>query len=112
MLFDSLSKDLLDLPKDAAKFLIGGAAGWALNYASDRWRTRKARSFWRPFLGHDLRLVIGRFQEFGSFERSGMLGVGDAIALAELQYYLRQIGVAEPKVVYADSLAGDDLKHT
>ncbi len=107
--FDSLAWDLI---KDAAKFLIGAAAGWALKVSRDRWRTRNARSFWRPFLSNDLRLVIGCFREFPGFERSGLLGVGDAIALAELQRYLGQIGASEPKVVYADRLEGDALKHT
>jgi hypothetical protein len=101
-----------DLIKDAAKFLVGAATGWVLKVIRDRWRTRKARSFWRPFLSSDLRLVIGRFGEFRDFERSGMLGVGDAIALAELQRYLGQIGGSEPQVVYADRLEGDALKHT
>ena len=59
-----------------------------------------------------MRLVIGRFGEFQSFERSGLLGVGDAIALAELQHYLGKIGATEPQVVYADRIEGDDLKHT
>ena len=45
--FHSLAWDLI---KNAVKFLIGAAAGWALKVARDRWRTRKARSFWRPFL--------------------------------------------------------------
>lgn len=101
-----------DLVKDGAEFLIGAAAGWALKVARDRWRTRNARSFWRPFLSDDLRLAIGRFGDFSSFERSGLLGVGDAIALAELQHYLGQIGATEPQVVYADRLDGDALKHT
>lgn len=107
--FDSFAWDLI---KDAVKFLIGVAAGWVLKVARDRWRTRKAHSFWRPFLSGDLRLVVGRFGEFQSFERSGLLGVGDAIALAELQHYLVQIGASEPQVVYADRLDGDALKHT
>jgi hypothetical protein len=101
-----------DLIKDGVKFLIGGAARWALKVARDHWRTRNAHSFWRPFLSNDVRLVIGRFGQFPSFERSGLLGVGDAIALAELQHYLGQIGASEPQLVYVDRLDGDALKHT
>ena len=101
-----------DLTKDAVKFLLGTGAGWALKTGRDRWRTRKARTFWRPFLTNDLRLVIGRFLEFEGFERSGLLGVGDAMALAELQNYLGLIGVSKSQVVYADRLDGDALKHT
>ena len=100
-----------DVTKDAVKYLLATGAGWLLKTASDRWRTRRARSFWRPFLSDDLRLVIGRFGEFNDFEKSGLFGVGDAIALAELQRYLGQLG-AKPQVAYADQLKGDDIKHT
>lgn len=100
-----------DLTKDGAKFLIGTAAGWTLKVARDRLRTRKARAFWRPFLSKDLRIVVGRFREFKDFERSGFIGVGDTLALAELQRYLTRIGLREPQVVYADQIEGDDLKH-
>jgi hypothetical protein len=103
---------LKDLEKDAIKFLIGAAAGWLLKVAGDRWRTRHARAFWRPFISDDMLLVVGRFPQFREFERSCLLGVGDAIALTELQHYLAQIGAKNPQVVYADRLDGDALKHT
>lgn len=101
-----------DLTKDAAKALISAGTGWALKGVYDRFRTRKARSFWKPFLSKDLRLVVGPFRQFKGFERSGLLGVGDARALAELQRYLAQIGAHEPKVVYADRLGDDDQRQT
>ncbi len=104
------------MTKDAAKFLIGAAAGCTLKVTRDRWRTRRARAFWHPFLSDDVRLVIGRFGQVRhfdllKFERSGVLGVGDAIALAELQRYFSQIG-GSPQLAYADRLEGDALKHT
>ena len=110
LLLNSLAVDLL---KDAVKFLVGAAAGWALKVGRDRWRSRRARAFWRPFLTDDLCIVVGRFQkEFKDFERSGFLGAGDAVALAELQHYLAKIGAPEPQLFYADQLQGDSLKHT
>lgn len=100
-----------DLAKESGKYLIGAAAGWLLKAGGDRWRTRRARTFWRPFLSKDVRIVIGRFENFKNWEPSGLLGVGDAIALSELQKYLTQIG-GNPEVVYADRIDGDSLKHT
>jgi hypothetical protein len=102
--------------KEVAKFLIGAGGGWVLKIGHDRWNTRRARAFWRPFLSSDVRLVIGRFDKIRNvdvrrFERSGVLGVGDAIALAEIQSYLGLIG-ANPQVAYADRLEGDALKYT
>jgi hypothetical protein len=103
----------LDLVKDSAKFLIGTAAGWIWKLLYDRWKMRKALDFWRPFLAKDLRIVLGRFGEFDDFERSGLLGVGDAIALAELQSFLATMGTTEPQLCYADRIRrdGDALKH-
>lgn len=103
---------VLDLMKDGAKFLIGAGAGWVLRKGTERWRTRHARSFWRPFLSDDLYLVVGSFPEFRKFERSGLLGLGDAIALGEIQRFLTQIGAKRVEQVFANRLNGDGLKQT
>jgi hypothetical protein len=104
---------LLEIVKDVAAFLIGAAVSWLLTVGHGLWRTREARRFWRPFLSDDLCIILGRFKEFSSFERSGFLGVGDAIALAELQRYLARIGRRRgAEVIYADQCGGDDLHHT
>ena len=63
-----------DMTKDGVKFAVGAAIGWILKILRDRWRTRRAHSFWRPFLTGDVRLVIGRFED-RDFERSGLLGL-------------------------------------
>jgi hypothetical protein len=105
----------LDQPKDLAKYIVAAAAGWLLKFVRDRWRTRHARRFWRPFLSADLRVVVGRFdsKEFLAFEQSGLMGCGDAYALAELQRYLGQIGASQIQTVFAghDYDAGV-LQHT
>ena len=103
-----LSEFEWDMTKDAIKYPIGAAALWILQVGRGRFRTRRAHAFWRPFLSTDL--VIGSFPA-RDFERTGLVGLGDAIALAELQLYLREIG-GNPKVAYADRLDGDELKHT
>jgi hypothetical protein len=41
-----------------------------------------------------------------------LLGVGDAIALGEIQRYVGKIGAPEPQVVYAARLSGDALNET
>ena len=112
-LFDRAILELkqLDLVKDALKFVVASAAGWVWKIAYDRWKARKARRFWRSFLSKELRIVVGRFGEFDEFERSGVIGIGDAIALSELQAFLATIGSTEAKVVYADRVSGDDLKN-
>lgn len=98
----------IDLAKDGAKFVIGAAAGWLLKVVSDRWRTRRARAFWRPFLGEDVAIVVGRFQS-EEFERSGLMGAGDSLAVAELQRFLGKLGARMRETVYADRLAGEEL---
>jgi hypothetical protein len=103
---------VLSLIADGAKFLIGAGFGWLFKAGRDRWRTRHARSMWRPFLSNDLCIVLGRFKEFGDFERSGLFGVGDVIALAELQRFLTEMGAPNVEVIYADELKGDGLKRT
>src|SRR5258708_3333378 len=91
-----------DLPKDGVRYLAGAASCWALHSGHNRLRGRRARAVWRPFLGGDLRVVIGRFGEFDAFELSGMVGLGDARALDELLTYLRRVGHQEALVAYAD----------
>jgi hypothetical protein len=100
-----------DLMKEGAKYLIGAAAPWVGKVGYDWWRTRPARAFWRPFISNDLRLVLGGFED-KNFEPTGLIGIGDAIALAELQHYLARIGGGDPPVLYSDRLDGDALKHT
>jgi hypothetical protein len=65
--------------------------------------------FWAPFVNEGAILVVGRFLEFQSFEQSGLLGAGDAVALTEISTYLRRIGCRDISVMYADRLDGDML---
>jgi hypothetical protein len=71
---------------------------------------KKSRNFWNPFSDDKLQIVVGRFLEFRSFEQSGFLGVGDAIAMTELRKHLELIGMQDVTIAYADRLDGDGLK--
>jgi hypothetical protein len=104
---------LVEVVKETAKYAVAGVAGWLLIVAGDRWRTRRARPLFRPFLKEDLLIVVGRFEEFREWDPCGLIGVGDAFALKELQKLLSRMGAKEPKVVYADRILsdGDELKH-
>ena len=73
-------------------------------------RLRRAKRFWKVFVSGELQVVVGRFLEFASFEQSGFLGVGDAMALAELRMHFESLGLRDFSVSYADRLDGDSLK--
>ena len=70
-----------------------------------------ARRFWAPVAKTDTDIVLGRHVH-PEWEPSGLLGLGDARALAELRRHLRRLYIAEPEVVYDDQLAGRDLAHS
>src|SRR5438093_7384952 len=94
-----------DLATDLVKLGIGAVLGWLLKVGRERWKSRRARRFWQAFLGEGTRVVVGRFR-LDSFEPSGLLGVGDALALGELRTFLIRLGGREPIVQYADELSG------
>lgn len=71
---------------------------------------RKLRSFWLPLVEGGLQIVLGRFREFTAFEQSGLLGVGDAVAMTELRAGLESVGLPGVPISYADRLDGDALK--
>lgn len=70
----------------------------------------KSRKFWTPFIEGGLQIVLGRFREFDAFEQSGVLGVGDAIAMTELKSHIESIGFSGIPISFADRLDGDSLK--
>ncbi len=71
---------------------------------------RQRRSFWLPFVRGGLQIVMGRFTAFEDFEKSGFLGVGDAVAMTELRAGLESIGLPGVPISFADRLDGDALK--
>ena len=66
---------------------------------------------WTTFDHGGLIVILGRFlREFQGFEESGVLGFGDAMALAELRGYLEAHGIHNFSVAYADFVHGDMLQ--
>ena len=54
-------------------------------------------------------VVVGRVFDFKSYEPSGFMGVGDAMALEELNSHVKAVGVRPFNMVYSDQLGGDEL---
>lgn len=90
---------------------IGFATGSAWQMSRRRLSYWRARRFWRPFLASDLKVAIGKFNEFSGFEASGFVGVGDMQAAAELVALFDDLGYRRSghtlNIVYHDQLAGD-----
>lgn len=66
---------------------------------------------WRALDAEGITVVFGRFVEgFEDFEQSGLIGFGDAMALAELQGHLASIGIRNFSVYCSDFVHGDLLR--
>jgi hypothetical protein len=109
-----LTKDqqdlLLGVVGNLLSALIGFVGGWILDRAKFQFQTRKAKRFWRSFAKSRTKVVMGRFHEFTEFEPSGLIGLGDAVALAELQSFFDRLGLPRLSVGYANRMGVDDLK--
>jgi hypothetical protein len=101
---------LIDIGINLIAALIGFWIGWAWQRVRGEIRSRKARHFWRPFVQGALRIIVGHHSEFTSFEQSGFLGVGSAMALAELRTHLEQTGLHDFTISYTNQVDGDSLK--
>lgn len=71
--------------------------------------SKQARRFWEPFVESESQVVIGCFHEFDTFEPTGVMGVGDAIALTELRTFFDVRDLRDFDVAYADRLTVADL---
>jgi hypothetical protein len=104
----ALSQVLIGLLTIFIGFILGST--WQLSRRTLLyWR---ARRFWRPFVSRDLKIVVGRFiREFSAFEASGVVGVGDMQAAAEVVSFFDDIGLrrlgSAIDIVYHDQLTGD-----
>jgi len=76
-----------DLSLAIAPLLLGYVIGWASPRLRQRWRTRRARKFWKPFARlRRLRVIAGGHRgRLDGWEASGLAGIGDVKALTELQ---------------------------
>jgi hypothetical protein len=66
--------------------------------------------FWLPLSEGGLQIVLGRFTQFSHFEKSGLLGFGDAAAMVELRSHLESLLIHKTAVTFADRLAGESLQ--
>ena len=71
--------------------------------------SKQARQFWAPFVESESLVVIGCFHEFDNFEPTGVMGVGDAIALTELRAFFDALDLRDFDIAYADRLTTADL---
>jgi len=102
-----VSQILIGLLTTFTGFIAGFT--WQLSRRSiTYWR---ARRFWRPFVLGESKIVIGRFREFDTFEASGLVGVGDMQAAAEVAAFAAELGFRRRAravdIVYQDQLTGD-----
>jgi hypothetical protein len=98
---------LINLISTFVGFIIG--SGWQISRRRlSYWR---ARRFWRPFLTSDLKIIVGKFNEFDGFEASGFVGVGDMQAVAEVVALFDDLGFRRSghtaSIIYHDQLVGD-----
>jgi hypothetical protein len=105
----SLNSHVVDLLINLLAAAICVAVGWLSRRAVERARTRHAKTVWRPFLDHPL-VVIAAFNTFKDSEPSGFIGLGDAVAWAELHTLLSSLTVTGLEVTYADRIRGDQLQ--
>jgi hypothetical protein len=72
-----------------------------------------ALQFWKPFVQGKLRVVTGRFtrtsKKLEVWEPAGLLGVGDAMAIADLRTFFGVMGLSDFEVSYASSETTVDL---
>lgn len=105
-------KILGDLMINLLAATIGFTAGWLRLAIRRLVMLRRARRFWKPFMDGELRLILAVFNEPDhiEWERSGVAGVGDVVALTEIERHLRNIRLADYEISYAHQLGGEQLR--
>jgi hypothetical protein len=92
---------------------IGGIVVWAVSRVLKRVRLLRARKFWKAMGGRKPLLVLGapNVEPFSTWEKSGMVGRGDILALVEIESQLRRLGFAgtlvESKEIKSKDLRSD-----
>jgi hypothetical protein len=98
--------------RDVAVNLFAAAlafvVGWSFNWMRGLWRFRNIRGFWKPFATNDLKVVTSIFikEEHYIWERSGLVGVGDVLALNELRQQLQRVRVSHLPLTPSHQLTG------
>jgi hypothetical protein len=98
---------LIGLVTTFAGFLI--ALTWRMSRR--HWIFWRAWRFWRPLFSGDVNIVVARFDQFNSWEASGLVGVGGMQAAAEIVSFLNDLGVQgagrKTDIVYHDRADGE-----
>ena len=98
---------LIGLVTTFAAFLI--AVTWKMSRR--RWIYWRAWRFWRPLFSGDVKIVVDRFDQFNSWEASGLVGVGGMQATAEIVSFLDDLGLRsagrEVDIIYHDRADGN-----
>jgi len=90
--------------------LLWFLAGFISHSAISRFREWKKPRYWREIMNRRIVLVVGSHGYFDPYESSGMIGTGDALALAELVTYFRQNRFEEYDIVSASSISPNLLQ--
>ncbi|MFE9257552.1 hypothetical protein [Streptomyces sp. NPDC006879] len=103
-----MSSSLQDLAVNLSAAAIAFVAGWSWGRLRDLWRFRSVRGFWKPFTTDDLKVVTSIFiqEEHYIWERSGLIGVGDVLALNELRHQLKRAGIDQLPLTPSHQLTG------
>ncbi|WP_439382321.1 hypothetical protein [Amycolatopsis lexingtonensis] len=90
---------------------IGGAAVWLATKAGRRLRLLRARRFWKAMGSRKPFIVLGApdWEPLRTWEKSGMVGKGDILALVEIETQLRELGF-KGRIVESRELNPRDLR--
>jgi hypothetical protein len=72
---------------------------------------RRAKRFWRPIVGTEVRIVVGH-HNLPTWEASGLLSLGEAKAIDALREHFRRLYLGDVTPVFAEDLKGDRLDTT
>jgi hypothetical protein len=104
--------ELRDILVNLVAAFIGFIICWVWHKAYRAIRTQRTRRALQPFEPPEGKTVIGCFasSDLQSFEQSGLIGVGDALALSEILAQCRLAGLTPGCPQIDKSLQGDDLR--
>ncbi|MBE8517221.1 hypothetical protein ILP97_06810 [Amycolatopsis sp. H6(2020)] len=90
---------------------IGGVSVWLGTKTNKRLRLLRARRFWKAMGSREPFIVMGApdWEPLSSWEKSGLVGKGDMLALVEIESQLRRLGFAG-KIVESKELNSRELR--
>ena len=99
---------------DIVNELIAGAIAAIIGFFAkkiwDKYKTRKARKFWKKILTQKYYVVVGRFNKFIDYEKSGFIGAGDVKGVTEMKMYFAKNNLKDFDWKYSDEISGEEIK--